>query len=247
MGAHPSAPSYAGMPKGASSGGDGTPPIGGSGDITVTARDPGVSTIDTRNPSGGTPHPNEGGDGGGSTGGSGARWRQRETWRRSAPVGGQARRRPAGWRGSPSADAAPAVTSRRRKVRAGKLAAQVSSDDGAEVKHDRSSNASAAHGSPRRLGAAWRHGDAVRLRHSRAAWARPVPRGQFSLRLRVQLSAQLGSRARGPMPGNNPAGLGFGRGTMARPQMGQLGRRPVHGPTHEEALSPRAQVRPHCS
>jgi hypothetical protein len=55
------------------------------------------------------------------------------------------------------------------------------------------------------------------------------PKGPIQTSPQSSLSAQLGSRARGPMPGNNPAGLGFNRGTMAKPQMGQLGRKPIMG------------------
>jgi hypothetical protein len=55
------------------------------------------------------------------------------------------------------------------------------------------------------------------------------PKGPIQTSPQSSLFAQLGSRARGPMPGNNPAGLGFNRGTMAKPQMGQLGRKPIMG------------------
>jgi hypothetical protein len=69
------------------------------------------------------------------------------------------------------------------------------------------------------------------------------PKGPIQALTQSPVSAQLGSRARGPMPGNNPAGFGFGRGTMARPQMGQLGRRPIMGrpmkkPSSQSASGP---------
>lgn len=54
----------------------------------------------------------------------------------------------------------------------------------------------------------------------------------------ARLASMLGSQSRGPMPGNNPAGFGFGSGTMANPRAGAMGRKPIMGrPAKKPTLS----------